>query len=231
MNLQDGWRWLGALTSVCALLTACDGSSSVRAPQEQGHRRVAEPASIDSDYLKVLLQRCDIARLTPALADVLGLPSSSEVLAFLADSWDQNNADPELVACMQKDIVRVYVANALAQGQSNRMIELHQLPAVLDALRASLGSLNQEVVQIAMMGLGDFLSDEDVMRLAQIAEGQNRASARVAISTLALSCTPSANAELEKMAERGGAWLRGEISGARQRMQDARQVKCGSASQ
>jgi hypothetical protein len=223
-------RSIIAMALACVALAGCGESSQSKALQEyQPAPLPSEQTSVDADGLKQLLQQCDVAKLTPALRDVLGLPSAADVLAFLNDSWDSGGGDPAITACMQKDVVRVYVANALAQAQSNRMLEVARLPSVLDALRGSLASQNSEVVQVAMMGLGDFLTESDTALLGQIAVGQNPANAKVAISTLALSCTPSASKELDRLAETDTA-RRNEVRDARQRMQEARKTKCGSAS-
>jgi len=225
-------RWaLTALILAYIGVAACGKSPQSDVAPEQGHdQSVSAPVPIDASSLSALLKRCDVGGLTSALKDVLGLPSSTDVLTFLADAWGSDGADPQVVACMQNDLVRVYLANALAQGQANRMIDVAQLPAVLDALRTSLDSPNHEVVQVAMMGLGDFLTDDDVRHLGQIAEGENQASSRVAVSTLALSCRPAARTELKRLVEHGGARLRDEVGVASERVKDARNVKCGSTS-
>ena len=228
---RDGSWSLAALILACIGVAACGKSPQPDAAPEQGHdQAVSAPAPIDASNLSALLKRCDVGGLTSALKDVLGLPSSTDVLTFLADAWGRGDADPQIVACMKKDLVRVYVANALAQGQSNRMIDVAELPAVLDALRTSLNSPNQEVVQVGMMGLGDFLTDDDVRHLGELAEGENQASSRVAVSTLALSCRPAAGAELKRLADHGGARLRDDVGVTRERVKDARTVKCGSTS-
>jgi hypothetical protein len=230
---ENGGRSLAALALVCMLVAACDKSQPPPSdvPAEPGRESSAlKSDAVDARRLSGLLERCDTGKVTRALGDVLGLPSSTDVLRYLADTWDRQDADPRIVACLQKDLVRVYVANALAQGQSNRMVDVAGLPAVLDALRTSLSSKDEEVVQVAMMGLGDFLTDEDVTRLLHIAQGQSQANSRVAVSTLALSCRPAADVALNNLEASGGTVLRDQVSDARKRVQDARKVKCGSPS-
>lgn len=218
-----------AATLACVVLVGCGKSSQSKASQEyQPAPLSSELSSVDAARLKQLFQQCDVAKLAPALRDVLGLPSAADVLAFLNDSWDSTD-DPATTACLNREIVRAYVANALAQAQSNRMLDVARLPSVLDALRGSLTSQNAEVVQVALMGLGDFLTEKDTALLGEIAVAKNLANAKVAISTLALSCTPSASKELDRLAKIDIA-RRDEVRDARQRMQEARKTKCGSAS-
>jgi hypothetical protein len=119
------------------------------------------------------------------------------------------------------------VANTLAQAQANRMIELSQLSSVLGALRDALNSRSSEVVQIALMGLGDFLAADDVQRVGQIAVGPNPGNARVAISALATACATEAEQELDRLVAAKGVLSRDEINTIRQRMQEARRIKCG----
>jgi hypothetical protein len=88
-----------------------------------------------------------------------------------------------------------------------------------------LKSPSAEIAQIAMMGLGDFLTEEDVAQLSQIALGRNSANARVAYGTLSLSCEPHASEELDRLARSDQARAN-LIRDFRQRMHEARKIKC-----
>lgn len=206
-------------------LTACGPESASRSVPNEPIAASEIPSNAGS--IRDLLRECDVAKLTVALQDVLGLPDSAEALGVLSEVWADRASDPAAAACMEREVVRVYVANALAQAQANRMIEFEQLPSVLDALRAALGSRVSEVVQIALMGLGDFLTADDVERVARIAVGPNPANARVAVSALATSCIPAAAEALDRMAEVNGVLERDEVRVIRERTQEAHRIKCG----
>jgi hypothetical protein len=208
----------------CAAIAACGQPSSSQgaAPEPNASAEMI----VNADNIRSSLQECNIAKLTVVLQDVLGSPASAEVLTLLDDLWSNPGGDPAVAACIKREVVRVYVANALAQAHSNRMFEVSQLPSVLEALRAALNSRSAEVVQIGMMGLGDFLTPNDVVRLGQIAAGPNPANARVAVSTLGMSCTPGADNELDRVAAGAGVLPASEVSTIRGRVQEARRIKC-----
>lgn len=218
-------RSLLAIAVAGLALAGCGpGSTSQAVPD--GPSASGEAAK-DAGSIRALLQQCDVAKLTVALQDVLGWPSSAEVLGLLNDVWIDEAVDPAAAACMKREVVRVYVANTLAQAQANRMIELSQLPSVLDALRAALDSQSSEVVQIALMGLGDFLVADDVQRVGRIAAGPNPANARVAVSALATACAPEADQELSRLSAANGVLSPEEIATIRKSVQAARRIKCG----
>ena len=222
------WRRLLAVVVTCLAVVACGRSSKPEPVREEGPSMTSSnPTPVDADELKRLMQECNAGRVALALQDVLGSPASADLLIFLGNSWDDGGGDSSVKVCMQKDLVRVYAANALAQAQANQMLELPQLPAVLDTLRGSLKSPSAEIAQIAMMGLGDFLTEGDVAQLSQIALGNNSANARVAYGTLVLSCEPHASEALDRLAKTDQARA-ALVRDFRQRMQEGRRLKCDS---
>lgn len=222
------WRSLLAPVVACMVVAAC-GRPPEPAPVREDEPPItySNQAAIDADELKQLMQRCDVGRLMVVLQEVLGSPASADQLIFLSNAWDDGGGDPGVKACMQKDAIRVSAANALAQAQANRMLEVPQLASVLDTLRSSLKSPSSEVAQIAMMGLGDFLTETDIAQLGQIALADNCGNANSAYATLALSCEPKAREELDRLAKIDQVRA-DKVREFRERMQEARKLNCDS---
>ncbi len=104
-----------------------------------------------------------------------------------------------------------------------------RLASVLDILRSSLKSPSSEVAQIAMMGLGDFLTESDITRLGQIALGDNLVTR--ALRTRRWRCRASRRAgeELDRLAKVDQVRA-GKVREFRERMQEAQEAQlrfCG----
>ncbi|GFE81033.1 hypothetical protein GCM10011487_30330 [Steroidobacter agaridevorans] len=224
-----GWRSF-LLVTACVAVAGCGRSSQpepVSVQEPPAPFIASTPTGVDADELKQLLQQCDVGKVMPILRDVLGSPASADLLMFLSDSWADGGGDPAVNHCMQKEIVRVSVANALAQAQANRMLEVPQLESVLDTLRGSLTSPSSEIAHTAIMGIGDFLTERDIAKLRQIALDDKCCHNKSAYAALALSCNPKASEELDRLAtiDQKRADLVREFRGL---MQEARTLKCDS---
>lgn len=226
---------IGSMARSLLVAVACGAVAGCSRPSQPAPVSVQEPpapfisstsAEVEADELKQLLQQCDMDRVMAPLRG-LGSPTSPELLIFLSNSWPDGGGDPAVSSCMQKEIVRVSLANALAQAQANGKLEVPQLESVLDALRSSLTSPSSEISHTAIMGLIDFLTESDIAKLRQIALDENRGHTKSVYAALALSCDPKASEELDRLAkiDQKRADLVREFRGL---MQEARTLKCDS---
>lgn len=170
--------------------------------------------------LQRAFQDCDeeILRTTNSLVYTSGAPR--EVMRVLVSAWGPSN---ESSTCVHNLRIRAFIAEALAQGRANGIVERVDVPSIRVALRAGVQSTDPETASASVFGLVAIAEPEDFRRLEALARNKLSIAREEVVHALAIQCLDEPSAILRRLE---GEFDEGYVDRIRHEMAQVREANC-----
>ena len=155
---------------------------------------------ISAEQLIQIMNTGNIDRIIESINIAKGVSYKGQILPLMRDLWDKRvDKYPQLPwRIVNKDIIRLEVANILIQGDSNGLIKIDR-DAIHEFVSQSLDSDDVFVQATAISTISLFDDDKDVEKLQEMANQQKRRTFGRAVLALAKMCGPAARKALDEL--------------------------------
>lgn len=155
---------------------------------------------ISAEQLIQIINTGNIDRIIESINIAKGVSYKGQILPLMRDLWDKRvDKYPQLPwRIVNKDIVRLGVANILIQGHNNSFITIDR-DAIHEFVSQSLDRDDVFVQATAISTISLFDDDKDVEKLQEMANQQKRRTFGRAVLALAKMCGPAAHKALDEL--------------------------------
>ena len=155
---------------------------------------------ISAEQLIQIINTGNIDRIIESINIAKGVSYKGQILPLMRDLWDKRvDKYPQLPwRIVNKDIIRLEVANILIQGDSNGLIKIDR-DAIHEFVSQSLDSDDVFVQASAISTISLFDYEKDVRKLLEIANQQKRRTFGRAVLALTKMCGPAGRKALDEL--------------------------------
>ncbi|MCH7544501.1 MAG: hypothetical protein IIB65_12785 [Proteobacteria bacterium] len=159
-----------------------------------------EEKYISAEQLFKIINTGNIDRIIESINVAKGVSYQGEILPLMRDLWDKRvDKYPQLPwRIVNKDIIRLEVADILIQGDSNGLITVDR-DAIHEFVSQSLDSDDVFVQAAAISTISLFDDEKDVVKILEISNQQKRRTFGRAVLTLTKICLPAARKALDEL--------------------------------
>ena len=187
---------------LCLDSTSAQGASSSASTDSKGYTigPIGPSDYIQPDEFINVLRTSQIDKILEATSKIKQMRYQGDVLPLISHLWaERRDLYPGLPwSTVSSDIVRLELANILAQAENNGFIDMDTEP-LHKFIRDMLVSQNKYVVMNALSIVYIFDNDEDVITVLSIAKTAKRAIFRMAVFSLSLMCNRRAKQALAEL--------------------------------
>lgn len=186
----------------CISLSACQGEDVPNVVYVEEEISVDGQQFVSISEVSRQINAGDIDRIITSLNIIKRMDYQTGHFSFIEDLWEGDtekrpNLNWEVV---NRDVVKVEVANLLAQASRNGYIDV-DLPELHRYVRTLLDSTDLRVVRAAVLTLSVFDDCQDLHPLLAEALKNRKATFRSSVVALSVSCCQSAGDVLDELEE------------------------------